>query len=275
MVLSCKRSFPLLASPANAPEENTRADPIRRIETFDNFMNSSFNVSAATLCRTPHAPRAERILFALLSSESTRRGKSFKRRTARKVHRTNQSARIPRFAARKCRKKFVAFARLPYQLWYELPLQSHPTTERSLLPPCQLSSVTVSPFRQDELGLAAGPKRLADFFMSLNLPYPSQTALFVSCVELFGGIFLALGLLSRITALVLTVNMFVAYVTADREALLSVFSDPDKFHAAAPYTFLIASVIVLLFGPGKLALDALFRWLVKVPSLQETPAVTR
>src|SRR5215469_16908488 len=83
MVLSCKRSFPLLASPANAPEENTRADPIRRIKTFDNFMNSSFNVSAATLCRTPHAPRAERILFALLISESTRRGKSFRRRTAR------------------------------------------------------------------------------------------------------------------------------------------------------------------------------------------------
>jgi putative oxidoreductase len=116
---------------------------------------------------------------------------------------------------------------------------------------------------------------VADFFMSLNLPYPSQTALFVSCVELFGGIFLALGLLSRITALGLTVNMFVAYVTADREALLSVFSDPDKFYAAAPYTFLVASVIVLLFGPGKFALDALLGWLVKAPSLQETPAMSR
>ena len=115
---------------------------------------------------------------------------------------------------------------------------------------------------------------VADFFMSLKLPYPSQTALFVSCVEFFGGIFLALGLLSRITALVLTVNMFVAYVTADREALLSVFSDPDKFSAAAPYTFLIASVIVLLFCPGKFALGGLLRWLVKTPSLQETPAMS-
>jgi putative oxidoreductase len=116
---------------------------------------------------------------------------------------------------------------------------------------------------------------VTDFFMSLNLPYPGQTALFVSCLEFFGGIFLALGLLSRITALVLTVNMLMAYVTADREALLSVFSDPDKFYAAAPYTFLIASVIVLLFGPGKIAADALLRWLSKVPSLQETPATSR
>jgi putative oxidoreductase len=94
-------------------------------------------------------------------------------------------------------------------------------------------------------------------------------------VEFLGGILLALGLLLRITALVLTVIMFVAYLTADREALLSVFSDPDKFYAAAPFTFLVASVIILLFGPGKFALDALVHRLVGTPSLEETPAVSR
>jgi putative oxidoreductase len=93
------------------------------------------------------------------------------------------------------------------------------------------------------------------FFTSLGLPFPAQTALAISCLEFFGGIFLALGLLSRLTALVLTVNMIVAYITADREALLSIFSDPDKFYAAAPYTFLVASLIILIFGPGKIALD--------------------
>jgi putative oxidoreductase len=114
-----------------------------------------------------------------------------------------------------------------------------------------------------------------DFFMSLNLPYPAQTAVFISIVELFGGIFLALGLLSRMTALVLTINMIMAYVTADREALLSVFSDPDKFYAAAPYTFLVASVIILLFGPGKLALDALIRRLLETRPLQEATVPSR
>jgi len=99
--------------------------------------------------------------------------------------------------------------------------------------------------------------KVTDFFTSLNLPMPAQMALFISCVEFFGGIFLALGVLSRLTALGLTVNMIMAYVTADREALLSVFSDPDKFSAAAPYVFLIASLIVLVFGPGKFALDTL------------------
>ena len=116
---------------------------------------------------------------------------------------------------------------------------------------------------------------VTDFFMSLNLPHPAQTAIFISCIEFFGGTFLALGLLSRMTALVLTINMVVAYVTADREALLSVFSDPDKFYGAAPYTFLVASVIILFFGPGKFAVDVLVRRLVGTPSLQETAAVTR
>lgn len=99
--------------------------------------------------------------------------------------------------------------------------------------------------------------KVADFFTSLGLPMPAQMAVFISCVEFFGGIFLAAGLLSRLTALVLTVNLIMAYVTADREALLSFFSDPDKFAAAAPYVFLVASLIVLIFGPGKISLDTL------------------
>ncbi len=51
--------------------------------------------------------------------------------------------------------------------------------------------------------------------------------------------------------------MLVAYIAADREALFSIVSNPDKFTAAAPYTFLIASFIVLIFGPGKASVDAL------------------
>ena len=115
---------------------------------------------------------------------------------------------------------------------------------------------------------------VTDFFTSLNLPFPAQTAVAISCLEFFGGIFLALGLLSRATALVLTANMFMAYVTADHEALLSVFSDPDKFSAAAPFTFLVASLIVLLFGPGKIALDGLFRSFMSAPGLQESRSVS-
>lgn len=104
--------------------------------------------------------------------------------------------------------------------------------------------------------------KVTEYFTSLGLPMPADMAVIISCVELFGGIFLAAGLLSRFTALVLTVNLISAYIIGDREALFSIFSDPDKFYAAAPYTFLVASLIVLIFGPGKASLDALFdHWL--------------
>jgi hypothetical protein len=51
--------------------------------------------------------------------------------------------------------------------------------------------------------------------------------------------------------------MFVAYWTADREALTSIFSDPGKFYVADPYTFLFASVMILIFGAGLFSVDAL------------------
>jgi putative oxidoreductase len=114
--------------------------------------------------------------------------------------------------------------------------------------------------------------KVTEFFTSLNLPMPAQTAVAISCLEFFGGVFLAIGLLSRLTSLALTINLIVAYITADREALFSIFSDPDKFYAAAPYTFLVASVIVLLFGPGKFAVDTLLnRWFPTSPGEKKPP----
>ena len=53
--------------------------------------------------------------------------------------------------------------------------------------------------------------------------------------------------------------MMVAYVTADFEAFSSIFSDPDKFVAAAPFPFLLVALLVLAFGPGALSLDALIK----------------
>src|SRR5277367_5861509 len=65
--------------------------------------------------------------------------------------------------------------------------------------------------------------KVVEFFTSLSLPFPAQMAVFIACVEFFGGIFFALGLFSRMTALVLTINMLMAYITADREAFFSFF----------------------------------------------------
>jgi putative oxidoreductase len=93
------------------------------------------------------------------------------------------------------------------------------------------------------------------FFTELGIPFPVFNAWFVSLLECFGGILLILGLASRLISIPLVIDMVVAYIAADREALKSIFSEPDKFYAAAPYTFLFASLIVLIFGPGAFSID--------------------
>lgn len=105
---------------------------------------------------------------------------------------------------------------------------------------------------------------VTEFFTSLGLPAPHFTAIAISNLELFGGALLVLGLGSRLIALVLTGNMFMAYVTADREALASVFSDPGKFYNADPFTFLMASLLVLLFGAGYFSADRVIQGIREV-----------
>src|SRR5260370_32327878 len=112
-------------------------------------------------------------------------------------------------------------------------------------------------FAQTGWGKLHNLPQIATFFTSLNLPFPAFTAGFVAWVELIGGILLILGLLSRFTGLVLAFNMFVAYWTADRDALKQIFSDPGKFYIADPYTFLFASLMILIFGAVLISLDRL------------------
>jgi len=112
-------------------------------------------------------------------------------------------------------------------------------------------------FAQTGWGKMHNLAKITGFFGSLGIPFPSFSAHFISGLEFFGGILLILGLGSRLIGLLLAANMFVAYWTADHEALTAIFSDPGKFYVADPYTFLFASLIVLIFGAGLFSVDAL------------------
>jgi putative oxidoreductase len=111
-------------------------------------------------------------------------------------------------------------------------------------------------FMQTGWGKLTDIGKVIGFFTNLGIPAPAFSAYLVSALELGGGALLILGLGSRLIAVPLVIDMLVAYITADREALFSVFSNPDKFTGAAPYTFLIASMLVLIFGPGRISVDA-------------------
>lgn len=98
-------------------------------------------------------------------------------------------------------------------------------------------------------------ERTAQFFDSLGIPLPTLNAYAAGSVECVGGLLLLLGVASRVTAIPLIATMCVAYATAHAESLRTLFTSPDAFVYADPFLFLLASVVVLLFGPGAFSVD--------------------
>lgn len=113
-------------------------------------------------------------------------------------------------------------------------------------------------FTQTGWGKLQHLSHVTQFFSSLGIPAPGAMATFVSLLELVGGLLLIAGLGTRLTGLLLAGDMVVAYWLADRAAFDSILSDPGKFYNADPFTFLFASVIVLIFGAGRISLDYWF-----------------
>src|SRR5579863_1214813 len=114
-------------------------------------------------------------------------------------------------------------------------------------------------FVQDGWGKLTHLDKVTDFFTSLSLPAPHMTALSVALIEFGGGIFFAFGILSRLTSLVLFVNMTMAYLSVpdDRVNFSHILSKPDDFYGASPYTYWFAALLILILGPGVFAVDTL------------------
>lgn len=99
--------------------------------------------------------------------------------------------------------------------------------------------------------------KVVEFFMSLGIPFPGLNAWFVGGLECIGGLLLLIGLCSRPVALLMAGNMLVAYLSVpeDRAKLFGIFTDSEPFLMADPFFFLLMSVLVLAFGPGKISVD--------------------
>ena len=97
------------------------------------------------------------------------------------------------------------------------------------------------------------------FFAELGLPVPKLNALAAGCTESVGGLLLLVGLASRLTAVPLICTMIVAYLTAHRETVAGIWQDSDAFVTAPPFLFLFASLLILIFGPGRYSVDARLR----------------
>jgi len=102
-------------------------------------------------------------------------------------------------------------------------------------------------------------ERTADFFQSLHIPLPHLNAWVVGLSECVGGLLLLSGLATRLVGALLAFDMVVAYLTADIDKVKHIFEEPDKFLSADPFLFMLASVILVAFGPGMFSVDRLIR----------------
>jgi len=114
-------------------------------------------------------------------------------------------------------------------------------------------------FFQTGLGKLMHIQKVIDFFTGIPIVFPAFNAYLVGCTEMIGGALLTIGLASRLTAIPLAFTLVVAYLTTEKDALKSLytFTDIDPFLTAAPFLFLFACVIIIVFGPGVFSVDFL------------------
>jgi putative oxidoreductase len=105
-------------------------------------------------------------------------------------------------------------------------------------------------------------------FTELHIPSPLFHAYEVGILEAVGGILLMIGFASRIISIPLIFLMVSALSLAHKEHLsnFKFIIDPHLLVAQEPYPFLITALLVFIFGPGRISLDAwIKRWVGHQP----------
>lgn len=101
--------------------------------------------------------------------------------------------------------------------------------------------------------LAGGPGAFGESTLAgLGVPLPVLMGFVVTFVELAGGLLLILGLLSRLSALLLTINLLVATLLVKVDLGLIA---AEGAGAELDLALIAGFLVVLLAGPGKLSLD--------------------
>lgn len=96
-------------------------------------------------------------------------------------------------------------------------------------------------------------EELGKFFVELGIPFPHLNAVVVASIEFVGGIFLILGLATRLVSVPLAFIMLVAILTSE---IKKVHTLGDFLYL--PEVLLLAIFVWLVFsGPGKVSIDHL------------------
>jgi putative oxidoreductase len=102
-------------------------------------------------------------------------------------------------------------------------------------------------------------EKVGTYFGTIGIPLPLLSAYLVATVEMVGGIFLFLGLASRLVSIPLMITMGVALWVANYEVTSKIFEEPLKILSLDAFTFLMAALTIFVFGPGMFSMDAAIR----------------
>jgi putative oxidoreductase len=103
--------------------------------------------------------------------------------------------------------------------------------------------------------LQGGPANFGQALAGLGVPLPTLMAYVVTFVELIGGILLIVGLLSRLAALLLTIDLVMAIVLVKVNIGLLSPTDGSGVGAELDLALIAGFLVVLLAGPGRLSVD--------------------
>jgi putative oxidoreductase len=90
----------------------------------------------------------------------------------------------------------------------------------------------------------------------IGIIYPGLIAPFVGVVEIVCGLLLILGLLTRLAALLLLIDISVAILTTKVPILMHKGFWPAEAEARADYSMFMSSLFLLIVGAGAVSLDA-------------------
>jgi uncharacterized membrane protein YphA (DoxX/SURF4 family) len=106
-------------------------------------------------------------------------------------------------------------------------------------------------------------------FTKLGLPFPHETATFVGCLEIVGGLLLIAGLFTRVMAIPFIIEMVVAILSTKVSLYLGTSPLPlppspptvgfwaVMHESRSDYAQILTSIFLLVAGPGAWSLDAL------------------
>jgi putative oxidoreductase len=110
----------------------------------------------------------------------------------------------------------------------------------------------------NKLFVAGGTKPVYETLVKAKVPFPCQTAYFVSSVEFIGGSLVALGLLSSPASAALLIDMVVAIVTEAISTMpkgLAPLNWLDDFLYLPEVLYVLFFVWLICSGPGKFSVD--------------------